>query len=111
MSTTYDDCVGKKNLRRQIECKTGDFKFINHGNNILVYPASLTIEDVIMANYNLRSKIASLQQIVTIESIATQRAKVTKDGIKNVNYKILWPPGPDDLYMSNFKAPQLLDRF
>ena len=46
MSTTYDDCVGKKNLRRQIESKTGDFKFINHGNNILVYPASLTIEVV-----------------------------------------------------------------
>ena len=26
---------GKKNLRRHRESKTGDFKFINHGNNLL----------------------------------------------------------------------------
>ena len=66
---------------------------------------------MLIANYNLRSKIASLQQVVAIESIATQSAKVIKDELKNVNYKILWPPGPHDLYVSNFKALQLLDRF
>ena len=51
----------KKNLRRQTENKTGVFKFIDCGNNILVHPAPLKIEDVIIANYDLHSKITSLQ--------------------------------------------------
>ena len=41
----------------------------------------------------------------------TQIAKVIKDELKNINYKMPWSQGLDDLCMSNFKTPQLLDRF
>ena len=61
----------KKNLRRQTESKTGEFKFIICGNNILVYPVLLKIEDVIIANYSLNLKITSLQQTRTGKNIAT----------------------------------------
>ena len=59
-----------------------------HGNNIVVYSTSFTIEDVIIANYDLRSKIASLGQTAAIESIVTQSSKVIKYEIKNINYKM-----------------------
>ena len=37
-----------------------------------MYPTSLKIDDVIIANYDLRSKIKSLQQTSSKESIVTQ---------------------------------------
>ena len=100
---------GKKNLRRHVESKTGDFKFISHGNNLLVYPTSLKIV-VIIANYDLRSKIKSLQQTSSKESIVTE-CQDNQGEIKNIDYKMPWPPGPDDLYMSNFINPKILDKF
>lgn len=53
-----------------------------------MYSTSFTIEDVIIANYDLRSKIASLRQTAAIESIVTQSSKVIKYEIKNINYKM-----------------------
>ena len=39
---------GEKNLKRNIESKTKDFKLINHGKEILVYPVSLKVEDLVI---------------------------------------------------------------
>ena len=98
----------KKNLRRQTESKTGEFKFIICGNNILVYPVLLKIEDVIIANYSLNLKITSLQQTRTGKNIATHftpHTNIIKIKIKNINCKVPWLPGPDDFCLFNFKNP------
>ena len=98
----------KKNLRRQTESKTGEFKFIICGNNILVYPVLLKIEDVIIANYSLNLKITSLQQTRTGKNIATHftpHTNIIKIKIKNINCKVPWLPGPDDFRVFNFKNP------
>ena len=54
---------GKKNLKRNIETKTKDFKFINHGKEILVYPVSLKVEDLVILFHEARTHLTKFEKM------------------------------------------------
>ena len=45
------------------------------------------------------------------EKTVLRSANIIREEIKSLDYKMPWPPGPDDLKMSNFDNPPHLDCF
>ena len=102
---------GKKNLKRNIETKTKDFKFINHGKEILVYPVSLKVEDLVILFHEARTHLTKFENMDSKEKTVLRSENIIREEIKGLDYKMPWPPGPDNLKMSNFNNPPHLDSF
>ena len=101
----------KKNLRRTIEKKTNCYKFINIGKELLLYPTSLEIDDIVRKYYHTFAQLQNLQNMGLNEKVVSESARIIREEIKNVTYKMPWPPSPKDLEVSNFKNSTYLDTF
>ena len=101
----------KKNLRRTIENKTNCYKFINIGKELLIYPTSLEIDDIVTKYYHTFLQLQNLQNMELKEKLVSESARIIREEIKNVSYKMPWPPTPKDLEVSNFTNSTYLDSF
>lgn len=108
MVSSVDD---KKNLKRKIESKTNEFNFIHYGKGFLIYPNSLKMEDLVIATQEAQLKLQKYENMDTDQKVVLRCANIIREEIKNIKYKMPWPPGPKDLDMSNFVNSQYLDLF
>ena len=92
----------KKNLKRNIENKTSNFKFVKYAKTYLGFPETLKSQKWC---FNGTIKIKGM---VSTKKTITHDANIIKAEIKNCKYVMSWPPRTDELEMSNFvKAPNL----
>ena len=102
---------GKKNLRRKIEQSTNDFHFVNVGKELLIYPNSLKMDNLVCVYYDTLKKVKQLEKMDINEKMVVKTARVIKDEIRAIDYRMPWPPKPPDLNVLNFVNPQHLDLF
>ena len=79
---------GKKSLKRNIESKTKDFKFINHGKEILVYPVSWKVEDLVICLHEARTHLTKIEKLNSEEKTVLGSANIIREEIKNMKYKM-----------------------
>ena len=101
----------RKNLKRNIEDKTSNFKLVKSIKTCLVYPVTLKFEDLFFKWYDANQRINQIEDIICTQKTITQAANIVKDEIKNLKYQMSWPPKTDELNMSNFINPPNLDSF
>jgi len=101
----------KKNLKRKIENETTRFKFVSVNKTVLVYPTSLKMEDLVIANHQANSRLKGIERMNATEKVVLKCANIIKDEIRNIKYKMPWPPSPQDLEMSSFTNSKHLDSF
>ena len=101
----------RKNLKRNIENRTSNFKFVKSVKTYLVYPVTLKFEDLVVKWYDANQRINHIEGTVSPQKIITQAASIVKDEIKNLKYQMSCPPKTDELNMSNFINPPNLDSF
>lgn len=102
----------KKNLKRNIEKKSNDFKFVRYGKTFLIYPVTLKIDDMVLKLYEANKRISNIEGMVSTEKIVTQAANIVKNEIKNWKGELSWPPRVEELLeMANFVNPPILDSF
>ena len=101
----------RKNLKRSIENRTSNFKFVKYAKTFLVYPVTLKLEDLVLKLYDANQRINHIEGMTSTQKIITQAANIIKDEIKNLKYQMSWPPRTDELNMSNFVNPPNLDSF
>ena len=87
----------KWNLRRKIESKSRDFKFLNIHRILLIYPESITVEDVIETYYEMKTELDTLKQISKEEKTVFQAGQLLRTEIKNMTDTMHWPPRRCDL--------------
>ena len=102
---------GKKNLRRTIENNTDCYKFVNIEKELLIYPTSLEIDDIVTKYYQTFLQLQNLQNMELKEKVVSESARIIREEIKNVTYRMPWPPTSKDLEVSNFTNSTYLDSF
>ena len=102
---------GRKNLKRKIEGKTDMFRFLKTGKELLIYPTSLTMDDLVLEYYESVKMIQKLQSMDDAEKSVKNTAMIIRKDIKMMTYKMEWPPKADDLKVENFTLPTHLDSF
>lgn len=88
-----------KNLLRSITRNCPDVTVQDVDGRWVLYAKSLSITDVV--------KLYVESQAHTVKNIA----KTIRDEIKNIDYRMPWPPRADDLKVSTFNAPPLITAF
>ena len=99
----------KKNLKRNIENKCNDFKFVKYGKTFLIYPVTFKIEDMVSKLYDSNLQIGHMENMTSSEKIITQAANIVKNEIKDWKGELSWPPKTDEFEMANFVNPPNLD--
>ena len=101
----------RKNLKRNIENRTSNFKFVKSAKTYLVYPVTLQFEDLVVKWYDANQRINQIEGMTSTQKIITQAANIVKDEVKNLKYQMSRPPKTDEFNMSNFINPPNLDSF
>jgi hypothetical protein len=104
-----------KNLVRKLSDRFKEhLKFSYPSNNkVLVYPSTLSMDDVICNNYQLKCEIDSCQNLDKESKDIIKVAKILNNEIKAMQPQMSWPPKEDDLkpIMVPKYIPHLLDLF
>ena len=79
---------GKKNLKRNIEAKTKAFKFINYGKEILVYPVSMKVDDLVIMFHEARTYLTTFENMDSKEKTVLRSANIIREEIKSLDYKM-----------------------
>lgn len=103
--------LGKKNLRRTIEEKTDCYKFVNIGQELLIYLTSLEINDIVTKYYQTFLQLQNLQNMELKEKVVSESARIIREERKSVSYRMPWPPTAKDLEVSKFTNSTYLDSF
>ena len=90
---------GRKNLKRNIENRTSNFK---SAKTYLVYPVTLKLEDLAIKWYGANQRINQIEGMTSTQKIITQSANIVKHKIKNLKYQMSWPPKTDELNLDSF---------
>ena len=101
----------KKNLRGTIENTTDCFKFVKIEKEFLIYPTSLGMDDIVKTYYQTSLKLEKLQKGESKEKVVPESARIMRGEIKNVSYRISWPPTSNDLDVNNFVNSTYIDMF
>ena len=101
----------RKTLKRNIEDRRSNFKFVKSTKTCFVYPVTLKFEDLVFKWYDANQRINQIEGIICTQKTITQAANIVKDEINNLKYQMSWPPKTDELNMSNFINPPNLDSF
>ena len=105
-----------KNLRRKIEEKVSDIKFINVDDCLYLYPETLTMQSVITDLIRTRSQLEKITEVVRgktsklEKNILSSAANIRKD-IMEMTDNMPWPPQHFDLVPEKFEIPYSLDIF
>jgi hypothetical protein len=104
-----------KNLVRKLSNRFNEeLKFAYPSNNkVLVYPSTLSMDDVICSNYQLKCEIDSCQNLDKESKDIIKVAKILNNEVKAMQPQMSWPPKEDDLKpnMVPKYIPHLLDMF
>lgn len=111
LQTMVDSVSGRKNLRRKIESQTDCYKFVNVGKDLLIYPTSLKIDDIVTKHHQISLQLQKLQNMGSEQKCVFESARIIRKEIKSVKYRMPWPPNPKDLEVSSFKNSIHLDSF
>ena len=87
----------KKNLRRAIENRTDCYNFVKIEKEFLIYPTSLKMDDIAKTYYQISLQLEKLQKMKSKEKVVWQSARIIREEIKNVSYRMSWPPTSKDL--------------
>ena len=87
----------KKNLRRAIENRTDCYNFVKIEKEFLIYPTSLEMHGIAKTYYQTSLQLEKLQKMESKEKVVSQSARIIKEEITNVSYRISWPPTSKDL--------------
>ena len=104
------------NLRRKIEEKVSDIKFLNVDDSLYLYPETLTIQSVITELVRTRNQLKKATEVVNEKSsqlgkgILFSAANIRKD-IMEMTDNMPWPPQHFDLTPEKFEIPYSLDTF
>ena len=101
----------KKNLKRTIETKTNGFNLTKCDKETLIYSYLWKTEDTVIELHKGKLKDKKFEKMDDRETIIFRSARMIKSKIKNLGYKMPWPPGPDDLNIFNLAIPTYLDSF
>ena len=101
----------KKNLRRTIENKTDCYKFVKIEKEFLIYPTSLEMDDIVKTYYQTSLQLEKLQKMESKEKVVSESARIIREEIKNVSYRMSWPPTSKDLDVNSFVNSTYLDMF
>ena len=103
------------NLIRKLSNKFEELRFIHQEhNNILVFPATLKVEDFVSEYYNLKCELDSLNTTQNDDERAVINvAKKINAEIKSLVSPMSWPPKEQDLHREKILLyiPHLLDIF
>ena len=80
-----------KNLRQTIENKSDCYKFINTFN------LSLEIDDIMTKYYRTFLQMQNLQHMELKEKVVSESARIIREEIKSVTYRMSWLLTPKDL--------------
>ena len=61
--------------------------------------------------YQTFLQLQNLQNMELKEKVVSESARIIREEIKSVTYRMPWPPTPKDLEVSNFTNPAYLDSF
>ena len=89
-----------KNLIRKVSTDfKGQLNFIQQSaKNTLVYPCTLTIEDLVIVNYKLKSEQESVKEFVDDEEKVTIKVAKTLNKFVNDHLPLMsWPPKESDI--------------
>ena len=88
-----------KNLARKISATFKDLNFVHYQHNkVLMYPASLKMEDMIIQNYEMNCELQSMQcSARENENNVTKVAKRLHGEIKNQTSQMSWLPQESEL--------------
>ena len=100
-----------KNLRRTIENRTDCCKFVQIEKEFLIYPTSLEMDNIVKTYYQTLLQLEKLQEMESKEKIVSESARIVKEEIKNVSYRMLRPPTSTDLDVNSFVNSAYLDMF
>ena len=105
-----------KNLIRKVSTDfKGQLNFIQQSaNNTLVYLCTLTIEDLVIDNYKLKSEQESMKEFVDDEEKVTIKVAKTLNKLVNDHPLLMsWPPKENDILPNKVSQyiPKLLDVF
>ena len=78
----------KKNRRGTIENRTDCYKFIKIEKEFLNYPTSLEMDDIVKTYYQTSLQLEKLQKMESKEKVVSESAKIIREEIKNVWYRI-----------------------
>ena len=101
----------KKNLRRTIENRTDCYKFVKIEKEFLIYPTSLEMDDIVKTYYQTSLQLEKLQKMESKEKVVSESARIIREEIKNVSYRMSWPPTSKDLDVNSFVNSTYLDMF
>lgn len=101
----------RKNLKRKVEKKTDMFRFLNVGKELLIYPTSLKVDDLVVPYYETKKTVEKLQKLVDVEKSIKNTALFLRKEITDTSYEMQWPPRADDLKFERFIIPTHLDSF
>ena len=87
----------KKNLRRAIENRTDCYNFVKIEKEFLIYPTSLKMDDIAKTYYQISLQLEKLQKMKSKEKVVWQSARIIREEIKNVSYRMSWSPTSKDL--------------
>ena len=76
----YESDAGRKNLKRKIEGKTDMFRFVKTGKELLIYPTSLTMDNLVLEYYESVKMIKKLQAMGETEKAVRNTATIKWNG-------------------------------
>ena len=69
------------------------------------------MDDIVKTYYQTSLKLEKLQNGESKEKVVPESARIMRGEIKNVSYRISWPPTSNDLDVNNFVNSTYLDMF
>ena len=100
-----------KNLRRTIENRTDCYKFVKIEKEFLIYPISLEMDDIVETYYQTSLHLEKLQKMESKEKVVSESSGIVTEEIKNVSYRMPWPPTSKELDVNSFINSTYLDIF
>ena len=69
----------KKDLIRTVENKNDFYKFINTGKELLIYPTSLEIDEIVIKSYHTFLLLQNLQNMELKKKVISESARITRE--------------------------------
>lgn len=102
-----------KHIRRKLNDEFGDslLTIQTESNRVLVYPDSLTREELVLSNYKLQKEVNILKAAHSNITSAKEVAYEIRQSVKNHSNNQDWPPDPSKLDKEHIDTPLLVNTF
>ena len=102
-----------KHIRRKLNDEFGDslLTIQTESNRVLVYPDSLTREELVLSNYKLQKEVNILKAAHSNITSAKEVAYEIRQSVKNHCNNQDWPPDPSKLDKEHIDTPLLVNTF